>query len=80
MQLRPRLTGDSGSPLTATTLPSRVAIMIPQPTPQKRHTDLSHFQPSSSAFALARASSGTQIPRLLATEAATAVLMKSRRV
>ncbi len=79
-QLRPRLTGDSGSPLTATTRPFRVAIMIPQPTPQNRQTALSHFRSSSRALAWARASGDTQIPRPLATEAATAVLMNPRRV
>ena len=36
MQSRPRLTGLSSSPATASTLPSFTPTMTPQPTPQKR--------------------------------------------
>ena len=58
MQLRPRFTGAAGSPLTATILSLRVAIMMPQPVPQKRQTDLSHFQSFSVSSAWANALGG----------------------
>jgi hypothetical protein len=82
MQLMPRFTGDSGSPFTATTRPCFVAIWMPQPTPQKRHTPLSHWKPASasSLSACASASRVAGKAKLLATEAATAVFRKSRRV
>jgi hypothetical protein len=56
--------------------------MIPQPTPQKRQTDLSHFQLAwfSSSLALASTLLGTEMPIPVATDAAMLVLMKSRRV
>src|SRR5262245_5385546 len=42
-QFRPRLTSDFVSPCVATTRPSLVATMTPQPVPQKRQGALFHF-------------------------------------
>ena len=77
MQFRPMLTGAAGSPFTATIRSSLVATMMPQPVPQKRHTDLSHFQPISAFSAIARSSSGTLIPTAVAAATAAVVLMNS---
>ena len=42
-QFRPRLTSALISPWVATTRPSLVATITPQPVPQKRQGALSHF-------------------------------------
>ena len=54
---------------------------MPQPTPQKRQTDLSHFQFVLHLLGLGEGrAAGTEIPMLPATDAATAVFRNSRRV
>ncbi len=80
MQLSPLFTGACGSPLVATTRPSRVPTRIPQPVPQKRHTPLSHDTPASAAAACARAVSESGIPAVAAVTAAMPCFMNSRRV
>ncbi len=80
MQLSPRFTGASGSPLTATICPPLVAIWMPQPVPQKRQTPLSQLQPASAAFACASASWLTVMPTVAAVAAAIPDFMNARRV
>src|SRR5512139_2635191 len=77
MQLSPMFTGAAGSPLTATIRSSFTATMIPQPAPQNRQTDLSHFHPISAFSAIARRSCVTVIPAAVAAAAAAVVLMNS---
>ena len=79
MQFRPRFTGASGSPLTATILPSLVAIIIPQPVPQNLHAALSQRQPFSAAFCAAAIELGSAIPALAQAAEAAALFIKSRR-
>ena len=80
MQLRPLFTGAAGSPLTATILSSLVATIIPQPVPQKRHTDLSHLQPLSASLCAACSPIGMDIPTAVATDAAAEFFKNSRLV
>ena len=78
MQFRPRFTGASGSPFTATILPSFVATMIPQPVPQNLQAALSQRQPFSASLA-ALSELGTAIPALAQAALAAALFMNSRR-
>jgi len=80
MQFRPLLTGACGSPLVATTRPSRVPTRMPQPVPQKRQTPLSHETPASAAAACARATSESGMPAVAAVTAAIPCFTKSRRL
>src|SRR5574341_713401 len=79
MHSRPRFTGDSGSPLTATTLLLRTPTSTPQPVPQNRHGALLHL---STTTACACASGGTSrsSPHAEAAPAAAEALRNSRRL
>src|SRR5262249_41893212 len=79
-QLRPRLTSALVSPWVATTRPSLVATMTPQPVPQNRHGALFHLS-SVTARSVTRfcAASGVGIPPAAAAIAAASSLRNSRR-
>ena len=79
MQFKPRFTGASGSPLTATILPSLVAIIMPQPVPQNLHAALSQRQPFSASLPAALRLEGSAIPALAHAAVAAALFIKSRR-
>src|SRR5574343_760866 len=84
MQFSPRLTGASGSPWVATTLPSCTPTITAQPVPQKRQGALSQRTPASAdaaAAGLAGAASTTMgMPAAAAVALSAWVLMKSRRL
>jgi len=85
MQLRPRLTGASGSPWVATTRPFWTPTSTEQPVPQKRQAALSQrtavvFSAAAGAASFFAASAGTEMPAVAAAVAIAWVLMKSRRL
>src|SRR5262252_9204297 len=79
-QLRPRLTSAFMSPCVATTRPSLVATMTPQPVPQNRQGALFHFSSvaprSVTRFCAAR---GVGSPPAAAAMAAASSFRNSRR-
>src|SRR4029079_16659276 len=79
-QLRPRLTSACVSPCVATTRPSFVATITPQPVPQKRQGALFHFSSvidrSVTRFC---AASGAGSPPAAAANAAASNFRNSRR-
>src|SRR5215510_999261 len=79
-QLRPRLTSAFVSPCVATTRPSLVATITPQPVPQNRHGALFHFSSvndrSVTRFCAAR---GVGIPPATPAIAAAFNFRNSRR-
>src|SRR5215470_15384547 len=79
-QFRPRLTSAFMSPWVATTRPSLVATMTPQPVPQKRQGALFHFN-SVTARSVTRfcAASGVAIPPAAAAIAAASNFRNARR-
>src|SRR5215510_5092642 len=79
-QLRPRLTSAFMSPWVATTRPSLVATMTPQPVPQNRHGALFHFS-SVTDRSVTRfcAASGAGSPPAAAAIAAASSFRNSRR-
>jgi hypothetical protein len=82
MQLRPRLTWESGSPWVATTRPFCTPTSTEQPVPQKRQAALSQRTAvvfSAGAASLA-ARAGMEMPAVAAAVAMAWVLMKSRRL
>ncbi len=78
MQLRPRLTGASGSPWVATIRPSLVPTSTLQPVPQNLHGALSQRILSLPA-ARAGLSAGMLIPAAVAAAVAAFAFINSRR-
>src|SRR6185369_11669080 len=79
-QFSPRLTSAFVSPCVATTRPSLVATMTPQPVPQKRQGALFHFN-SVNDLSVIRfcAAAGAGNPPAAAAMAAASSLRNSRR-
>src|SRR5262249_17109656 len=79
-QLRPRLTSALVSPWVATTRPSLVATMTPQPVPQNRHGALSHFSSvTDRSVTRVCAAAGGGSPPTAAAIAAASSFRNSRR-